>query len=126
MEIKLSEKEIQHAIIQELQWRENLGELVFYRAGSFAGKFTRKDGSQGWIKNNKAGFADIVVYFDSGFVQFWEVKAKGGRQSDLQKQFENKITGLGFEYHVVSSLDQARNLIMLVQSRSRIKGQSHG
>lgn len=37
--------------------------------------------------------------------QFLELKVKGGRQSENQKDFEAKVTGLGYEYHLIRSIE---------------------
>jgi hypothetical protein len=57
-----------------------------------------------------AGFSDtIVIHF--GKVLFIEFKDEKGRQSDKQKEFEIKIKANGFEYHLVRSLEQFKQII---------------
>ncbi|SDT46798.1 VRR-NUC domain-containing protein [Maribacter dokdonensis] len=38
--------------------------------------------------------------------QFLELKIKGGRQQKEQKDFEEKVKKLGFEYHLIFSLKE--------------------
>nr|DAG64344.1 MAG TPA: Nuclease [Caudoviricetes sp.] len=54
-----------------------------------------------------AGFADLVVIAQRN-VLFLEMKTTKGKQSDKQKEFQNKVSKLGFEYIVCRSFEQAR------------------
>lgn len=54
-----------------------------------------------------AGFADLVVIARRN-VLFLEMKTTKGQQSDKQKEFQNKVSNLGFEYIVCRSFEQAR------------------
>lgn len=54
-----------------------------------------------------AGFADLVVIARRN-VLFLEMKTTKGQQSDKQKEFQNKVSKLGFEYIVCRSFEQAR------------------
>lgn len=54
-----------------------------------------------------AGFADLVVIARRN-VLFLEMKTTKGQQSDKQKEFQNKVSELGFEYIVCRSFEQAR------------------
>ena len=54
-----------------------------------------------------AGFADLVVLAQRN-VLFLEMKTTKGKQSDKQKEFQNKVSKLGFEYIVCRSFGQAR------------------
>lgn len=50
-----------------------------------------------------AGFSDLIIIADKN-VLFVEVKTKTGRQSALQKEFQKKVSLLGFQYSVCRSL----------------------
>lgn len=106
------EKDIQRAIVQYLQTMENLGNLVFIRNNSFSGVVERKNGSRGFVKNNKPGAADLFVFLPKGRAIFLEVKRPmtKSKQKPEQVEFENKVKDLGFEYHVVRSVDDVINL----------------
>lgn len=54
-----------------------------------------------------AGFADLVVIARRN-VLFLEMKTTKGQQSDKQKEFQNKVSELGFEYIICRSFEQAR------------------
>jgi hypothetical protein len=51
-----------------------------------------------------AGVSDLTVIF-LFFVIWVEVKTKTGRQTPLQKEFQNKVEKLGYHYFVVRSLE---------------------
>ena len=52
-----------------------------------------------------AGFPDLTIIANS-VVLFVEVKAKTGRQSELQKDFQIKVEQLGFPYVICRSLQE--------------------
>ena len=49
-----------------------------------------------------SGVSDLIVIIK---VMFVEVKNKTGRQSEKQKDFEKQVVNLGFDYHLVRSLE---------------------
>ena len=59
-----------------------------------------------------SGVADLQILLKSGRCVFVEVKtpAKSSRQSPNQKQFEKDVKEFGFEYYIVRSLDEFRDL----------------
>jgi hypothetical protein len=57
-----------------------------------------------------AGVSDLIV-LQPNKILFVEVKSDTGRQSDKQKDFENIVKSLGFEYHLVRSLDDFKKII---------------
>lgn len=58
-----------------------------------------------------SGVSDLIVVMPNK-VMFIEVKDDVGRQSDKQKEFEQIVRGLGFEYHLVRSLDEFKNILL--------------
>jgi hypothetical protein len=54
------------------------------------------------------GASDLVYLNPTGQPIFMEVKTPTGRQSASQKKFENTITRHGYEYHIVRSLEEAK------------------
>ena len=60
-----------------------------------------------------SGVADLQILLKSGRCVFVEVKtpAKSSRQSPNQKQFEKDVKEFGFEYYIVRSLDEFRDLV---------------
>lgn len=53
-----------------------------------------------------AGASDLVVIFPNGKLSFVELKTEKGTQSDKQKDFENRVTDLGFEYKLIRTLQE--------------------
>lgn len=56
------------------------------------------------------GVSDLIVVLP-GKILFVEFKSKIGRQSVEQKAFMQKVEALGFNYHLVRSLDDFMELI---------------
>jgi hypothetical protein len=59
----------------------------------------------------RSGVSDMIV-LKPNKVSFVEFKDHKGRQSDNQKEFEQIVTDLGFEYHLVRSLDDFKNIFL--------------
>jgi hypothetical protein len=55
-----------------------------------------------------SGVSDLILLLPNKAV-FVEVKTDVGRQSDKQKEFEQIVTALGFEYWLVRSLEDFIN-----------------
>lgn len=56
-----------------------------------------------------AGVSDLIVVMDR--IIFVEVKTPTGKQSPKQKDFENIVKDLGYEYYLVRSLDEFKTII---------------
>lgn len=54
----------------------------------------------------KAGVSDLVLLFSYGKSFYAEVKTKTGKQSDSQKDFQQRIERLGFAYLLWRSVDE--------------------
>lgn len=57
------------------------------------------------------GESDLTVFCKGGRTIFLEVKTSAGRQSKLQKHFEEYIKSLGYEYYVVRSVEDALEIV---------------
>lgn len=57
-----------------------------------------------------AGVSDLIVLKPNKAI-FVEVKTDIGRQSEEQKKFEEIVKNLGFEYHLVRSLEDFKKII---------------
>lgn len=57
-----------------------------------------------------AGVSDLIILQPNGKTIFVEVKTEKGIQLEKQKDFETTVTNLGFEYYLVRSLDEFKNL----------------
>lgn len=58
-----------------------------------------------------AGASDLIVITPNGKLMFVELKNETGLQSDKQKDFQNRVSDLGFEYHLIRSIEEFKLLI---------------
>lgn len=59
-----------------------------------------------------AGVSDLIVIHNRK-CYFFEVKQLKGKQTDNQKEFEEKVNAQGFEYHVVYSVTDFLKIIKI-------------
>lgn len=57
------------------------------------------------------GVSDLIVITPNGKILFIEIKTEKGIQSESQKDFEQRIKALGYEYHVIRSLHQFKEIL---------------
>jgi hypothetical protein len=112
MQIKRKESDIQKECLHLLQILENQGKIYFIRCNVFQGKIKRANGTDGFIRQAKAGAPDIIVCVDGLFVGL-EIKTESGKQSDLQKAAQLKIEKAGGKYFIIRSV---RDLIYNLQN----------
>jgi hypothetical protein len=58
----------------------------------------------------KSGVSDLIVIIPNKIL-FIECKDEKGKQRDQQIDFENNVKNLGFEYHLVRTLDKFQAII---------------
>jgi len=58
------------------------------------------------------GASDLVVIFPNGKLCFVELKTNTGTQKPEQKDFESRVSSLGYEYHLIRSLDEFKLLTL--------------
>jgi hypothetical protein len=63
-----------------------------------------------------AGVSDLIV-LNNGKTHFVELKDYKGKQSDKQKEFENKVISQGFEYFLVRSLDEFKKIVIFTKNK---------
>jgi len=54
----------------------------------------------------RPGVADLVIV-KNGRIYFLELKSETGRQSEIQKKFQNDAIGVGADYALAHNLDEA-------------------
>ena len=59
----------------------------------------------------RAGVSDLIVLMPNRCI-FVELKTEKGVQSDNQKEFEQTVNALGFEYYLVRSLETFKSIIL--------------
>ena len=57
-----------------------------------------------------AGVSDLIILNPNGKTIFVELKIEKGVQSDAQKLFQSKVEALGFEYYLIKSLEQFKQI----------------
>jgi len=100
------EKDIQKTIISWLTIQENAGKLIFLRFNSFSGQIIRANSSKGYVKNNKKGAPDIIIFLPNGNYLCAEIKGYRCRLSSDQMAFKDKVDTLCGYYQVIYSLDE--------------------
>lgn len=58
----------------------------------------------------KAGVSDLIILMKNRII-FIECKDETGKQSEKQKDFEKIVNELGFEYHIVRSVEQLKQIL---------------
>jgi hypothetical protein len=106
----MKEKDLQKAVIQWLQYQENLGKLYFIRNNTFRGQIMRKNGTVGFMRQGKVGCGDIIIFMPESRVIFAELKSDKGKLSLEQNEFRNRIDELGYEYWVIRSIDELEKI----------------
>lgn len=61
-----------------------------------------------------SGVSDMIYLSGNGAV-FIEFKSQGGRQTDSQREFEEVVRGLNYQYHLIRSFDEFKALIESLQ-----------
>lgn len=58
-----------------------------------------------------AGVADLTVLLPQGKILYIEMKVKGNKQTDNQKEFQQKAEALGYKYYVCYSFEEFKAII---------------
>ena len=112
--IKLSEAQILRAALDTL----DIMRIPYIRNNNFCGKIQRPNGSMGYMRNSSfPGSPDLIIFIRNGRCIHCEFKSEKGRQSEEQKNYEKKITSLGYTYVIVRSPDE---FISLIQTANAI------
>jgi hypothetical protein len=62
------------------------------------------------LTGSLAGVSDLIVIQQNKII-FVEVKTEKGIQSDAQKLFQESVEYFGFEYYLIRSLEQFKNIL---------------
>ena len=111
------EAALQAACIEYLRIKEKQGKLRFIAPMAEGSKSPKR---AGWAKKMglQAGVPDLVIIYpgtiDSGFytqVAFVELKAKGGKLTAPQREWQAWCQNHNIEHHVIFSLDELVRII---------------
>lgn len=58
-----------------------------------------------------AGVSDLILIHTNGKIYFLELKIEKGVQSEVQKDFQKRVEDLGYDYHIIKSLEQFKNIL---------------
>lgn len=101
---------IQKSILDYLRLRRNGGKLFYWRQqGSGTPIIGRYGEVKGMRPSTSPGAPDIFVIRE-GLIYGLEVKSKVGRQSDIQKLFQEKMEAAGAVYGLVRSIEDVQAL----------------
>lgn len=59
-----------------------------------------------------SGVSDLIMILPNGRLIFVEVKFQNGKQSESQKDFENRVKKLGFEYWLINDLQAFKDSVL--------------
>ena len=62
-----------------------------------------------------AGVSDTILILPNSKIIFVEFKTAKGRQSEKQKEFENRIKKHGYDYYIIRSFDEFKKIILDLQ-----------
>jgi hypothetical protein len=65
----------------------------------------------------KDGCSDLILVIKNRVI-FCELKVGTNKQQPNQIEFQNLVTNLGYQYHIIRSLDEFRNLIQTLRETS--------
>jgi VRR-NUC domain len=84
------------------------------RMNSGAIRLEAQNGRTRYFKGHEAGTADVLAFNRDGelFVPTWiECKAPNGKQSDLQRQFQEKVEAEGHVYVLAFGVDDVERVL---------------
>lgn len=101
MKEEISESQVQRAILDYLAARH----IMAFRMQTGA-SFSEYGGKNRMIRYGVAGMADILAFPQWRDTPVWlEVKSATGKQSDIQKSFQEQVEREEHKYAVVRSID---------------------
>lgn len=104
------EHKIQCAIAQYLKFVENAHKDFTFFAVPNGGWRNPVVAAKLKAEGVRSGVSDLII-LHAGKTYFVEIKTATGRQSDTQREFEQKVRALGFEYTIWRGLGDAINFV---------------
>jgi len=101
--LEVKEKEIQKQILDYLKILH-----IFHWKNNTAGIYKQATGS--YIPSQSVGSPDIIIVI-KGRIIGCEVKAKGGKQSPSQKEFQSNLEAAGGKYFLAFCLEDVINYL---------------
>ena len=108
--MKHEESKIQRHVVNYLRLElRQCGGLVF--AVPNGGKRSKIEARIQVAEGTLHGVSDLILLLPNSRTVFVEMKTDKGKQSEYQKQFEDSVTNLGFEYVIWRSIDDSINWV---------------
>lgn len=104
------EHKIQCAIVQYLELVENSRKDFTFFAVPNGGWRNPVVAAKLKAEGVRSGVSDLIILY-AGKTYFVEIKKPTGRQSETQREFEQKVRALGFEYTIWRGLGDAINFV---------------
>lgn len=98
------EDDCQRAIVKVLRRYEGLGFLTYCHVPNQLGRTAtlRKIFAALGLR---AGVSDLLIFLKGGRTLFVELKIKNNYQHEAQKTWQNRVEGLGYDYHLLTMTD---------------------
>ena len=108
--MKHEESKIQRQVVNYLRLElRQCGGLVFSVPNG--GKRSKIEARIQVAEGTLHGVSDLILLLPNSRTVFVEMKTDKGKQSEYQKQFEDSVTNLGFEYVIWRSIDDSINWV---------------
>ena len=102
---RITETDLVRGIKRYTQLYENKGLAYIVRNNAIQQRILRRNGSEGFLRNGKAGSPDLLLCVRGRFVGV-ECKRPGNRQSESQREAQEAIVRAGGLYWLVYSFDE--------------------
>jgi hypothetical protein len=125
MTLHLKEAGLKLQVEQYLQFKQNQGALFYLRLNAGQTIITNDEGIRRRINGCPPGTADFLVLIGVpqnwitiqsklgafSWIIFLELKSEKGKQTDEQKEFEERVKKFGAEYRVIRSIEELEVLV---------------
>ncbi len=101
------EAAIQRAIVDLLRPLERMGRLSFLHVPNGGARGPGKEAAIMVGLGVRKGVPDVIIVLPAGRIVWLEVKALGGRLSEDQVAWRDRLRAMGHEWHLVDSVDAA-------------------
>ena len=99
------EDELQKKIINVLRFYQSKKDFIVFHVPN-GGARNEREGKKFKDMGVLAGVADLIFVFKEKVVFIELKKPSGGRQTDDQKIFQDRVSELGYEYYICRSVDE--------------------
>lgn len=106
------EENLQMQCVQWMMWQHPALAMLLHHSPN-GGKRNAREGARFKAMGTRAGFPDLAFYVPNSHhhALFIELKTDKGRQTDTQKQWQERLTSQGYQYSVCRNFDQFVNII---------------